>query len=133
MHSFSVLILWHFIKQYFHLCCPLPHLCKYTYNCPTSHSSTPNLSVSFLLPNGLLSVVSAIYFCTAECTTLEDSADLNLYAIQEKKSLKYHLFFFYCLRHTISSPHVMCVPPFFTSNFPWKLTPVSYTMLPPCS
>lgn len=35
-------------------------------------------------------------------------------------------FAFYCLKHTISSPHVMCVFPFSsTSVFPWKLAAAS--------
>lgn len=87
--------------------------------------------------NVFLSCISSQLFSFLECITIEASADLNLYVIQERKkkkenSLKCHLFFYY-LKGTISSPHVMCVFPSSTSNFPWKLTPASYTsLLPGC-
>ena len=42
-------------------------------------------------------------------------------------------FAFYCLKCTISSPHVMCVFPFSsTPIFPWKLAPASYSPVTPC-
>lgn len=107
---------------------------------PPMLQASPSLSFSplaFCLP--FLSCIPAQHFISVSLRVPLLEPQLISICMSHKKKkqpttktrLKYHLLF-YCLKLTISPPHVMCVFPFSSAPvFPWKLAPASYRRVTP--
>lgn len=95
--------------------------------------ASPSLSFSPLAFCLLfLLCISAQHFSFFKCTTTGAPDDLYLYVIQKrkKKSQSAIPFAFYCLKCSMSLPHVMCVFPFSPASiFPWKPAPAPYRIV----